>query len=564
MNYLLNYLFLIIPFVCISQTEIIITGGNQLDIQNAITDFNNSSNGYGTISIKGDVLIQQNIDIPSKVTLKFFDGNKFVVSNGISLNIRGHIKKIINQIFETAELNHSIKIYNQPVHPEWFGQCSYQSTSGGNLQDDIQIQKSINSLEDGGKLIFVGNKYLINNEIDIDIPSVKLIGKGSYSSGSIISSDLIATNDSIPSIFNIKKYGLIIENLNFTKQTTTNKGVNATGKALNFVRANKSKDLDAWVYNCRFSHFKYCIYGEGANLKITDNLFASSYIGVIIREAQLDVSNSAQTRGHIIERNRFHSIGSYLSDSTLNGSTCVKISHIDGVSLPSLPEEAFTVRGYYNQISNNYADDCKTFFEGNVDRTKINNNTILFSGGTAIKAFGGYMGVISNNLIDGSFTWNANKLYPFLETDTEGLYAFPNGHGIHVNFAHFMTIHNNQILNKRFHGIYIERSKNSSIQSNTIMNFNRHRFIKRSGENPIVNDGRIYDGIHIEKVQDNDPFTDDKYNTQNIVTNNTISIPHNKIEGNFGIYVGDGDDSGFVKNNFITSTRLIQAIKIEQ
>lgn len=375
---------------------------------------------------------------------------------------------------------------------------------------------------------------------------------------------MIVTNDSIPSLFNIQNYGALIQNLNFTKKVTTNKGVNAKGIALKFVRSNGVKDLDASIYNCRFNHFKYCVYGKGANLKIVDNFFGASYTGVYIQEATLNDSNSAQTRGHIIDRNRFHSLGSYLNDSSLARSACIKIRHENGTTSSSQGVEGYTVYGYYNQITNNYADDCRTFFEGNIDRTKIDGNSILFSGGTSIKAYGGFMGVISNNLIDGSFTWNANKLYPFLETDEEGENAFPSGHGIHVNFAHFMTIHNNQILNKRYHGIYIERSKNSSIQSNTIMNFNRHRFIKRSGENPIINDERIYSGIHIAKVQDNNPLTNDKYNIQNIITNNTISIPHNKVEGNYGIYVGDGDDWSFVKNNFVLSNRLISPLKIEQ
>ena len=670
---LIGLLVVCIPFLCSSQTEYVLLGGTQADIQNAINNLNNSNNGFGTITIKGNVLIQQNINIPHGITLNFYTGNKLLISNGVSLDIKGNITNIVAQIFETSELNHKIKIhnqkiypewfgninyqnnsidhtsflkkaintlssnngeiairsklainetldipsnitldfyaggmltvkdsvsvnirgnikagktqifeneilnhkvriYNQSVYPEWFGICSYQNPSG-NSQDDVPIQKAINSMIAGGKLIFVGNEYLIYNEININTPSIKIKGKGTYSAGNVVASDLVVKDDNISSIFNVSIYGVIISSLNFTKEIKTDKGINANGKAINFVRLDGTKDIDAAVTNCRFTHFKYCIYSEGANIKITDNFFGASYVGIFIKEAQFNPENqelsnidlNSQTRGFIIDRNRFHSMGGYSKNSSLEGSACIKIRHsghaykriVNGsiVDLPSF--EKFTGIGYYNHISNNYSDDCKTFFEGNIDRTKVEGNSIFGSGDTAIKAFGGVYGSISNNLIDGSFTGNPNRLYYFKDVDTD---EFPTGHGIHIDYAHFTTIHNNQVLNKRFHGIYIEHSKNSSIQSNTIMNFNRHRYV-RSGIDE--QDNVAYDGIHILKTQDDDSSTNDTYNIQNVISNNTISITHNKVEARFGIYVGDGDDYNFVKNNFIVSTRLVQPIKIE-
>ncbi|QKX07472.1 hypothetical protein HN014_21975 [Aquimarina sp. TRL1] len=561
---LLGLLIVCIPFLCSSQTEFVLLGGTQVDLQNAINNLNNSNNGFGTITIKGNILIQQNTNIPPGITLNFYTGNKLIVSNGVSLDIKGSIKALLTQIIETNELNHKIKIFNQVVYPEWFGECSYQNSLGNNQQDNIPIQKAFNSLIGGGEIIFNGNEYLINTEINIDTPSIKIKGKGTYSAGNVIANDLVVIDDNISSVFNITTYGIVFSDLNFTKKNKTVKGINATGKALNFIRSNNTKDIDASVTNCRFTHFKYCIYGEGANLKITDSFFGASYIGIYIKEAQFDHNDhKPQTRGHIIDRNRFHSMGSESNDSSLIGSTCIKIRPKGYAFQTSYTPESYTVIGYYNHITNNYVDDCKTFFEGSIDRTKIEGNSILKSTDTAIKAFGGLFGAINDNLIDGAFTWNPNKLYPSKASDSTGQVAFPSGHGIHISYAHFATINNNQIMNKRYHGIFVERSKNSSIQSNTIMNFNRHRFIKRSGENPEINDDRNYCGIYIAKVQDDNPLTNDKYNIQNVISNNTISITHNKVEGNYGIYVGDGDDWNFVKNNFIVSTRLIQSIKIE-
>ncbi|AXT60080.1 hypothetical protein D1816_06840 [Aquimarina sp. AD10] len=572
---LLGLLLMLTPFLCSSQEEIIVSGGTQVDIQNAINSFNTSNNGYGTISIKGDVLIQQNLDVPSKVTLNFYTGNKLIVSDSTSVNIKGNIIATTNQIFETSELDHKIRIHNQKVYPEWFGECSYQNSTV-NYNDDITIQKAINSLIGGGELLLKGNEYLITSPININTPSIKIKGKGTYSAGSTVANDLVATNSSVSSIFNISIYGIIISDINFTKEIKTNKGINAKGKALNFVRSDGTKDIDAAVSNCRFTHFKYCIYAEGANLKVTDNFFGASYIGVFVKEAQFDPENqelpsidlNSQTRGYIIDRNRFHSMGGYSKDTSLNGSACIKIRHSgyiykrseNGVigDLPSF--EKFRGIGYYNHISNNYADDCKTFFEGNIDRTKVEGNSIFGSGGTAIKGFGGVYGSISNNLIDGSFTGNPNRLYYFSDANSD---EFPSGHGIHIDYAHFTTIHNNQILNKRFHGIYIEHSKNSSIQSNTIMNFNRHRYISSGTQEQ---DSAVYDGIHILKIQDDNPITNDKYNIQNIISNNIISITHNKVEARYAIYAGDGDDYNFIKNNFIVSERLMGTggpIKIE-
>lgn len=370
-------------------------------------------------------------------------------------------------------------------------------------------------------------------------------------------------------IFNVQQFGIKISRINFRASQNTTKGINAKNIALRFVRSNGDKNLDASIDNCYFVDFRYAIYGQGANLKITDNTFTSCYVGISISNATLvtdDEVSAANTRGHIICRNRFHSLGSHLNDASLEGSTAIKLNAIDSFSaqeeadlLPNSPQvtnnQEYTIFGYYNHITNNYADDCRTFYFGTIDRTKIDGNSILLSGGTAISIVSGQNGSICNNLIDGSFRWNPNQLY--YSGDSNNV---PTGHGIEIEYANFLTINNNQVLNKRFHGIFIKHSKNTSIQSNTIKNFNRHRNLSSSLVGVLsIFDDRIYDGIHIQKNQSsNTP----KYNIQNIVSNNVIGIPLQKCEGRYAIYMGDGDDYKWVKNNFIIPTRILESIKI--
>ena len=605
MRKILFRLVLLIPILGFSQTEHFIS--TESDIADAIADFDQNYGGYGTISVTNDVSITVPQTIPSTVTLNFYTGNKLLINPNTNVTIRGTIKAATTQIFETSQLEHQIKIHNQKVYPEWFGLCSYQTSPETELADNIPIQKAVNSLFDGGELYIGGSKYFIHNPVEVDTPGIVIRGRGGYSNTNVdtgdffYANDLILKDDVVPSIFNINQAGIQVSYLNFRKKAPDEgltkeekkkradeierkkKGGEATGIALNFVRSDGRKDQDAFVNNCRFNRFKNCIFARGNNLKITDNTFSSSYIGINIKNATKDIGDHTyHTRGYIIDRNRFHSLTSSLIHSSIEGSSCIKISPERRPSLKSYewegpetpPADSFTIDAHYNHITNNYADDCKTFFEGSVDRTKISGNSILRSMGTAIKAFSGQFGEINNNLIDGSVSYNIKAVH----NSANGLRAkisYPSGHGIHVKYSHFLTINNNQIFNKRFHGIYIERSKNSSIQSNTIRGFNRHSLtlrcrvdettgVKKTICSKIIdNDPREYDGIHIAKVQDDDLATNDKYNIQNIISNNTISMPYTTAKARYGIYAGDGDDYNYIKNNFIVSTRLIQPIKIE-
>ncbi|HAV54823.1 MAG TPA: hypothetical protein DCX41_07845 [Aequorivita sp.] len=560
--------------------------------------------GLRTISEGGTMLLQgstyslkSQIIVGHGITLEFINNSKLVIDSltNPAVELKGIIDSKPIQIFETP-VNDSLKIYNQPIFPEWFGKCEYQITdnfeetnTSHNTNDSRYIQRAINASRYGGVIILHGKYYRINEQINVDVGKLSIRGKKVlYSPFEGPTNNIMVVNGELDIVFNITANGVTFSDLNFTGYEGSinyvNKGANTNGIALNFVRKpDGTKDLDTTVKECSFLGFKVCVYGEGTNLKIIDNQFVASYMGINLNEPKnTDVDMRAQIRGHVIDRNRFHSMGSYKKDKSLENATCIKIWGDEGATFD--PEDdnydlgqVYTLHGYYNQITNNYADDCKTFFEGSVDRTKIDNNSILTSGGTAIKAFGGNYGIITNNIIDGSFTWNPHRLFYYLDSPSQN---FPSGHGIHVRFANSLTIHNNLISNKREHGIYIEKSHNSSIQLNTILNFNRHRFVKIAGTpgdvglrnqdydnssietpNPNASKG-IYSGIFIART-DIVPNTTHRYNIQNTVSNNTINIPHTFVEGKYGIYVGDGDAWNLVGQNFITDLRLFQDIKIE-
>ncbi|MEO1030454.1 MAG: right-handed parallel beta-helix repeat-containing protein [Bacteroidota bacterium] len=570
-----------------------------ISLKKAITALPNG----GTINFEGEnYLINSDLSIDSNTSLRFLSKSKWeILGTTTDVDINGPIITELDQIFKTP-VTHNLKIYNQIVYPEWFGLLDYQDASVNPNEERMRIQNAFDALPLSGEIHFTGKKYTVNNPIEINEGGIKVKGDGVYLSGSSLTNYITTTNNNgnVTPIFNINSFGFKISDFAFKSSASSNiKGESALGIALNFIHKvdsdtdgdydqddNFSKDLDASISNCTFWGFRYGIYGEGANLKITDNLFTACYIGVYINQAQTSiVADKANTRGHIIDRNRFHSIGGYLSNPSLDGSTAIKILGTENVTSTeengniAVPYyQDYAIRGYYNHITNNYADDCKTFFYGTVDRTKIEGNSIQTSGGTAISILGGLYGSISNNLIDGSFRWNAHQLFY-----SSAAPELPSGHGIQVEFAHHLTIHNNQIHNKRKHGIYIITSKNSSIQSNTIKNFNKHRYLTSSlghvygadslnladlpnydaieiQTNPSIYNP-IYDGIHIKK----DPLGDGvKYNIQNIVANNVIGISALNVEGRYGIYVGDGDDWNYVKNNFVNNIRLLDDIIIEQ
>ena len=131
------------------------------------------------------------------------------------------------------------------------------------------------------------------------------------------------------------------------------------------------KDIDTGVNNCMFVDFNMAIMTRGANLKVTNCTFTACYIGIMAdKPLKTPITNhsnddvNAQTRSHVITRNRFHSIGSSSKDASLIGSACIKIWNDTGITSESNGNgENYIVRGYNNEITTNHADDCKTFLK---------------------------------------------------------------------------------------------------------------------------------------------------------------------------------------------------------
>ena len=582
-----------------------------------------TSNSGGTLFFEGsNYSIRSNFITPSNIELKFGNSSKWsvnTVSGNESLIVKGKITASLNPIFNLSETS-NFTIFNQDIYPEWFGICEYQrilnfsnpvSSNHIPINDDRTIQKAINAAPYGGQIILGGKFYRINETIDVTRGKLRFSGKQIWYSpfdnpeldDDGPTNNLMVVNEDLDILFHIHANGVSFNGLNFSgynvhaqhdsNDSTAKKGAAAKGIALNFQRpivaTGRIKDLDTHVQNCSFISFRTCIYGEGTNLKIIDNSFVSSYMGVYLNQAHNDFVSppnvNPRLRGHVIDRNRFHSIGGFLKDPNLDGSTCIKIlgeGHTNEET--TVPNWKWTGRGYANHITNNYADNTKTFFEGSLDRTKISGNSITLSSNTAIKAYSGAYGEITNNFIDGSFSWNPHTLYPFTESGATSGDAFPEGHGIHVKYASFLNINNNTITNKRKHGIFIERSKNSSIQNNTIMNWNRQAYVRvkvppgTNHQNVMTEDIKKYDAIHVactKKITDPTTGVSLGYNIQNVVSGNHISLPfipnytsgvgpnYGEVIARYGIYMGDGDAWGFVKNNFIVSKRMCEAIKIE-
>ncbi|GER59823.1 NosD domain-containing protein [Patiriisocius marinus] len=593
------FIFLVTAFFFFNntsaQTEVVLEKGSNKSIQDAVDQIQKKGNRYGTIVLRDNILVREKLNIPVTIDLVFENWSKLVIDHSTEVIIKGKITSNGKHIFIT-EKNHNLKIHNQDIVPEWFGICSYQNNS--EIDDDPFLSRAIRACVEGGTVLLRGIEYRISNTVLVDTKTIHIKGNNvNYFPAEGPSNNLTVVNPNLDVLFEIKQPGVVISYLNFTgyngKKEYLTKGGKSKATALNFIRSiptnpnypDPVKDVDALVTNCGFLNFKNCIYGEGTNLKIIDNHFVASYIGVNLQEAKYinakgDTLTNPNFRGHVIDRNRFHSMGGFFQDEFLNDAACIKIIAAKGHFFPDpyhKNPESYFVSGFYNQITNNYSDDSKTFFEGSVDRTKIDNNVILSSTDTAIKAYGGIYGTISNNLIDGSFTWNPNKLYPRCEEgnpsnpkNCDETSSFPQGHGIRVRYADHISITNNQVINKRQHGIYIERSRNSTIHSNTIMNFNRQAYIRPAvnGKYQTISTGDLknFDGIHIECTSTRDGTAG--YNIENSVQGNVISMPLSPINtdapvGRYGIYVGDGDSSNFIKNNAITSVRMVQGIKIK-
>jgi hypothetical protein len=302
-------------------------------------------------------------------------------------------------------------------------------------------------------------------------------------------------------ILTIGSYGVFISNLVFQGYETTSVfGENTTCGGAVFFRNDGSKDIDSEVTGCFFDQLAVGVKGTGANLKIHNNTFQRSIYGVY-----LDRRGSTEFRGHVIDGNRFHIIGGVSTNSSVANATAIKFVSVVAI---------------LNQVINNYADDCKFFFDGALGHgSQVSNNLIQRNRKTAIKI---QDSGDTSDLVSGSVTNNVIG-------DISGTFtsAFLDGWGIYIDGADGLLIANNNIHFVRADGILLT---NNALRNQIVGN-------NINCVNALYStDGSIYSGIRI--------------NAGSVFNN----ISNNCIEQNFagGMQYGInvlGDENTFYNND---------------
>lgn len=142
-------------------------------------------------------------------------------------------------------------------------------------------------------------------------------------------------------------------------------GAGATIKGIRLVRADGSKDIDATISGGVFTRLAECVYARGANLRVTDALFATGFRGIVIEQ-----NGSEECRGHLIADNRFHSFGGPGA-----ASICIDLS-----------PAAFAC-----EVKDNHADSIYTFYRGpnnNIDLVDNRCFRVAAEGITGINSVG--------------------------------------------------------------------------------------------------------------------------------------------------------------------------------
>lgn len=220
---------LLITFSAFGQTEIIITGGvqdNNTSINNVLSDAINTLSSNGTITIKGNIFINDDFTIPTGIELNFFKGNIFILANGIELTLNGTINARQYQIFDGDGVVTG-NSFEDAAYPEWFG-----AIGNGIANDGLAISKTLN----------------LSSQINWD---------GTYHS----STDIVI-NDSI---FNI--YKLKLKNTSLIIDSSSKSFINNTV-------SNLSIKYDSLSNNSYGLHLKR----TGANSVIRDMLISNIYI----------------------------------------------------------------------------------------------------------------------------------------------------------------------------------------------------------------------------------------------------------------------------------------------
>jgi hypothetical protein len=174
-----------------------LSGGNSSDILNMMATFDTDpTNPIGTITIDGDIQIDQLTIIPKDVVLRFFNGAKLIVDKNVgNPSIKFENSIIDAEKFQIIEFLHFGSNYedkiskvtgvirNSYIYPEWFGGSSIEVNPNDYTFDDaFAIQLAINLTENEVKLS--AGTYRIQHTLEkkrIDgeeTAGVKLVGAG--------------------------------------------------------------------------------------------------------------------------------------------------------------------------------------------------------------------------------------------------------------------------------------------------------------------------------------------------------------------------------------------------
>jgi parallel beta-helix repeat protein len=372
----------------------------------------------------------------------------------------------------------------------------FGAVGDGVTNDTTAIQAALNAVTSGGGVYFPAGTYLITSGLTVSTNTIRLYGDAAYLNGTMLKAGAPSFD-----ILTIGSYGVFISNLVFQGYETTSVfGENTTCGGAVFFRNDGTKDLDSEVTGCFFDQLAVGVKGTGANLKIHNNTFQRSIYGVY-----LDRRGSTEFRGHVIDGNRFHVIGGVSTHASVANATAIKFVSIVAI---------------LNQIINNYADDCKFFFDGALGHgSQVSNNLIQRNRKTAIKI---QDSTDTSDLVSGAVTNNVIG-------DISGTFtsAFLDGWGIYIDGADGILIANNNVHFVRADGILLtNNAARNQIVGNNI-----------SCVNALYStDGAIYSGIRI--------------NAGSVFNN----ISNNCIEQNFagGMQYGInvlGDENTFYNND---------------
>lgn len=307
---------------------------------------------------------------------------------------------------------------------------------GDSTTDDSSfIQKA---LDTGKNIIFDfsrGERYRLNNSININTPHQCLIGKNNNSYSFIDGCILLSVSNNAK--VNVNANNVSIECISFNSDNNDSK----TTTCINAENTADIPNLDLKIKNCDFTGFLYQIYTHGRGVLVDGCTFGTTEVSISILYDSNNTEETASTyrsggRAFVITNNRFHNV----------------------------QQRSIEVRGGYVNgmlISNNVCDLGRRFLRcaSAVDSMLIENNIINFCNSDSL--------LFSNNsekygiVINGNTFYNANsemdRTYP------KNIVSFDSSCGTIDN----LTISNNTFKGCNENAINI---RGSNVVRNLIVN----------------------------------------------------------------------------------------------